>query len=111
METTSPFDLIGTVNDEEEKKNVVLSTTAKPIINFSLETEDNFETTHQNTDKVLVFIQICMGLIAIFCIIFGGVVLWQIIKPYPNISEFTTTIAAVDIQVCTYRILDKIRPY
>ena len=73
METTSPFDLIGTVNDEEEKKNVVHSTTTKPIINYSLETEDNFETTHQNTDKVLVFIQICMGLIAIFCIIFGGV--------------------------------------
>ena len=70
---------------------------------ISSESEDNMETD-QKTDKVLVFIQICMGLIVILCIIFGGFVLWHQIKSHPNdpnVSEFTTTVAAIDLQVCT----------
>ena len=105
------FDLIETVvivNEKEEK-----DVQTKLIIDSSLETEDttnddNIEI-NQKTDKVLVFIQICMGLIVILCIIFGGFVLWHHIKSPNNVSEFTT-VAAIDLQVCNC-ILKFIGPY
>ena len=93
------FDLIETVNEKEEEDDDVHTT--KLIIDSEI--EDNMETD-QKTDKVLIFIQICMGLIVILSIIFGGFVLWHKIKSHPNdpnVNEFTTTVAATDLQACT----------
>ena len=103
------FDLIETVvivNEKEEK-----DVQTKLIIDSSLETEDTTDNIeiNQKTDKVLVFIQICIGLIVILCIIFGGFVLWHHIKSPNNVSEFTT-VAAIDLQVCNC-ILKFIGPY